>query len=218
MTEPFKIGFCVSGQGRLMRAAVTHADSIGVTPALVVSDTNASLDVESFCADHGVHHIRLASANRQETQRELTQIFSRTDLHLISLTFDRILPPELVDLYSRRIINVHPGLLPAFPGIKPLERAVSEGARFAGVTIHEVDEMVDHGPIVSQCIISIRRNDSAHDVGRRIFPFLRLMYLQTLHWYASGRIRRDPSGNLWVEDAIYGEFPISPALELSFPD
>jgi len=120
--------------------------------------------------------------------------------------------------YRGRIINVHMGLLPAFKGVRALNQAVAFGARFAGATIHEVDEQIDHGAVIAQCVTGVRRGETAEMIGGRLFGLLRLMWLQVLRWYASGRVLRDKQGRVWIRNAVYGELPVSPALEDSFPD
>ena len=112
------------------------------------------------------------------------------------------------------MINVHPGLLPSFDGKNALERAEIHGVRFAGATIHEVTEEVDAGPIISQCVVSLGFNEKFNNFGLRIYKHLEPMFLQTIKWYANGRIYKDEIGRIWVRNASYGTFPISPSIEL----
>ena len=81
-----------------------------------------------------------------------------------------------------------------------------------------MDEEVDHGAVIAQCLLGIRRHETPELFGSRLFNHLRLMFLQVLKWYSSGRVTADEQGKIWVRDAVYGEFPVSPALEDSFPD
>jgi phosphoribosylglycinamide formyltransferase-1 len=132
---------------------------------------------------------------------------------LVVLTFDRIVPPSVLDAYPGRILNVHPALLPAFPGMRALERTVESGARVGGATIHEVVEAVDAGPIVAQAVLATDPSESVEAFGARMYALLEPMFLQVLHWYAQGRVGHDDSGRVIVRGATYGTLPISPALE-----
>jgi phosphoribosylglycinamide formyltransferase-1 len=80
----------------------------------------------------------------------------------------RILSEQFVDLYTRRIINVHPALLPSFPGLEAQKQALDHGAKVSGCTVHFVDREVDHGPIILQTPVAIRDDDTAETLSSRI--------------------------------------------------
>lgn len=218
MNTTLRVGFCVSGGGHLCKAAVHHAKELGITPALLLADHQASLDLEIFAREKHVIFHRLEKQERERVHEQITGVCVAAGLDLLCLTFDKILPAGLVAHYRSRIINVHMGLLPAFKGMRALEQAIQAGARFAGATIHEVDVEVDTGAIIAQCITCVRQQDTAVSLGTRLYGNLRLMFLQVLSWYAEGRIGRDEAGHIWVKNGVYGELPISPAVERSFPD
>ena len=218
MGEGFRTGFFISGQGRLFRAAANARARLGITPSLVVAESGAAADLEDFCARRRIPFERLEPSDRRAFDHNLTRLAVDGRLDLLCLTFARILPDDLVGHYRRRIINVHPALLPSFPGINALGRAVTSGARFSGATIHEVTEAVDAGPIVAQCLLGIRRHETGDAFGQRLFIILRLMFLQVLAWYGAGRVVHDDQGQVWIRNAVYGELPISPAVELDFAE
>lgn len=214
---PYRVGFCISGQGRLFRAAVVHRQRLGITPALVVTDKPPAGDIEAFCASAGLDLVRIVGLGAEAFAERITEICGAAQLDLLCLTFDRILPKALVSRYPGRIINVHTALLPAFAGRRPLERAIATNVRYTGATIHVVTDAIDQGPIVAQCIIATRPDESAESLGDRLFGVMRLMYLQVIAWYAAGRVT-DQGGRIVIREAVYGEMPISPAVELAFPD
>lgn len=218
MNRSFRVGFCVSGHGRLFRAAALHAGLLGIRPALVVTGPRASPEIEPFCKSHDIPFAALPRLERSAFDHEITRICTAAQLDLLSLTFDKIIPPPLVNHYRGRIINTHMSLLPAFKGLNGLAQALDAGVRFAGATIHEVTEGVDDGAIIAQCVLGVRRNDTAAALGDRLFDHLRRMFLQVIAWYAAERVLRDARGCLWVRDAVYGELPISPTIELQLPD
>lgn len=218
MKKQYRIGFCVSGKGRLMQSAILNASLIGVEGAKVILDTNSDPEIVTFCSQQNVKYTKLKSPSEEKFNREINEQCLDADLDLLILTFDRIIPISLINNFNGKIINVHPSLLPSFKGTNALNKAANKGVRFAGATIHEIDEHIDSGAIISQCIIPIQKGENAESMGKRLFPYLRSMYLQTIHWYATDRIFTDDLGRIWVKDAVYGEMPISPALELTIPN
>jgi len=219
MEARFRVGFCVSGGGHLFRAAAVHSEQLAIDPALVILDGRAQEDLEKFCGDRAIRCVRLPhELPNDQFNEKITSLCADAELALLCLTFDKILPPELVTHYRGRIINVHMGLLPAFKGLNALQRAVSHNIRYAGATIHEVDEKIDHGAQIAQCIVGIRRLETAEQLGGRLFGLLRSMFLQVIAWYSHGRVTKDEDGRIWVRDAVYGEIPISPSIEMTFPE
>ena len=207
-----KAGFCVSGNGSLFRAAVANRDALSIDPRLVVTETKAASDLEEFCAKNGLRCVRINPADRPAFDRELTRVLIEADLDLIALTFDRVLPAEVVRHYAGRMINVHPALLPAFIGLRGMERTLASGARFGGATVHDVVEEVDAGAIIAQAVVATIPGETLADYGRRVYRLLEPMFLQVVAWYAEERIERD-GGRIVVRDARYGTLPVSPALE-----
>ena len=218
MGEPLRVGFCVSGQGRLFRAAALQRENLGIIPELVIADRNASPALEGFCRDHAVRLVRLPQLPKEEFNAEIARWLLSAPLDLLCLTFDRLIPPPVVRHFHDRIINLHLALLPAFKGMRGFEQALAAGARFVGATVHVVDEGMDTGSIIAQCVSGLRVTDTPKTIGARLFGSMRLMYLQVIAWYAQGRVFRDETGRVWVRDAVYGELPISPAVEQGFPD
>ena len=219
MGDSFRLGFCASGNGYLVRAAILQRHRLGVEPSLVVGETSTSRELEEFCDFHNVPFVRIARSSRSEFDNEVQRVCVDAQLDLLSLsTFNKIVPPGLVQHYSPRIINCHPALLPAFKGFHGFQESASSDARFFGMTIHEVTESVDDGPIIAQTIVATRRGETTETLGKRIYGQLRLMYLQVVSWYVQNRVEHDDSGHIYVRDAVYGELPTSPSVEESFPD
>jgi len=190
-----------------------------MSPCLAFLDSRAATELDSICSREGVTSFRLnANATKFDFDRDIISSCNGANLDLLCLTFDRIVPAELIESMPNRVINVHPGLLPAYKGLNALVRAASDDVRFAGATIHEVVEQVDSGPIISQCVIGLRSGESADSIGNRIYQPLCLMFLQVIRWYRDGRIFSDVNGRLRVRGATYGELPISPSIDPGFGD
>jgi folate-dependent phosphoribosylglycinamide formyltransferase PurN len=211
----YRVGFCVSGQGRLCQAAVSNAATLGITPALVIAEAKAHTELDGVAAARGIRMTRLPPIRGAAFDQSLVDACLSVELDLLVLTFDRLLPPELVRGFPGRIVNLHPGLLPAFKGMRPMQQALSSGARFTGATMHEVDEGIDTGPIVAQTVIALHENETVEALGSRLFAAMRPLYLQVIAWYAAGRVVRNEDGSLNVRHARYGDLPTSPSIELT---
>ena len=213
MSDPLRTGFCVSGKGRLFQEAVRHRNLLGIDPTLAVLGYGADPGLEGFCVAHGITPVRMEHARGPELNDALELALVPADLGLVALTFDHLIPPPVVRHYRGRMVNLHLALLPAFPGFRAIPKALAGGVRFAGATVHEVDETMDGGPIIAQAVVGLRRDDTTETVGARVFAAARPMFLQVLRWFAAGRVERDPDGRVWVRGAEYGALPVSPAVE-----
>ena len=208
-----RVGFCVSGNGSLFRAAVRRRDDARIEPALLILESKAAADLDDLAAAHGIPRLRLDPRDRAAFDEQLTDALVQADLDLAALTFDRVLPAKAVAALPRRIINVHPALLPAFVGMRGLERTVESGVRVGGVTIHEVIEAVDAGPVIAQAVLPIRTDDTPQSYGARMYRLLEPMFLQVLRWYADGRVGHDERGRVLIHGGNDETLPIVPALE-----
>lgn len=105
--------------------------------------------------------------------------------------FMRILSPAATDAYPNAIINTHPALLPAFPGVDAVEQALGFGVKVTGCTVHFVDEEVDHGPIILQAPVDVLPGDNADSLHERIKAVEHLLYPRAVALYAAGRLELD---------------------------
>jgi len=205
----FRVGFCVSGQGRIFREAVESADAQGVEIALLVAEQQAGEELDGFCHSHGITMVRLPAAPRETFDRVLSATLCGANLDLVVLTFDKLVPPSVVAMYEGRILNLHIGLLPGSEGLHPLRRTLASNARFGGATLHEVTNGTDSGPIVAQCVAGVLPDDTSESLGARIYPLARDLVVRAIGWYAGGRVRRD-GGRVLIDGARYGEIPSAP--------
>jgi phosphoribosylglycinamide formyltransferase-1 len=215
-TRASRVGFCVSGGGHLARAALARREALGLEPVVVIGEAGTKKEVGEAAEQASAKWFRVDSSDRGEFDRRVTEILIEARLDLLCLTFDKLVPPAVVEHYAPRILNVHMSLLPAFAGLHGLQRTVGAGVRFGGATIHELGRGTDDGPIVAQCIVGVRPGESEQTLGSRLYPQLEAMFLQVLRWYAEDRIERDTAGRVWVRDAVYGELPVSPSVERPF--
>ena len=105
--------------------------------------------------------------------------------------FMRVLTPVFVDRFADRLFNVHPSLLPAFPGLETHRRAIESGARASGATVHFVTAELDHGPIVLQSVVPIRSDDTTEALAARVLATEHAIYPRALRWFLEGGLVRD---------------------------
>lgn len=213
MISTYKVGFCISGAGRLAKSAIKYSEVLGIQPSFILLDNKADKELDFFCEEHGIPFSRLTQFQKKDVDQEIYSACTSVEIDLLVLTFDKVLNPILVQRYAGRIINVHPSLLPAFIGSNPLTKTATAGVRFGGASIHEVVNEVDCGPVISQCVVALSKDATPEEIGKKIYPQLLPMFLQTIKWFAEGRIKKDSSGRIWVAGGIYDHLPISPSLE-----
>ncbi len=126
---------------------------------------------------------------REEYERNIIEVLDPYKLDLIVLAgFMRILSPVLVRAYKNKIVNIHPALLPSFPGINSARQALEYGVKYAGVTVHFVDEGVDTGPIILQSIVEIEDKDTEESLLRKIHKVEHQIYPKAIELISSADI------------------------------
>jgi phosphoribosylglycinamide formyltransferase-1 len=187
---PQRIAVLASGTGTNLQALLDDP-VVGPNVALVVSD-RAGAGVLRRAEDGGVKAIHLdptGSDDREAYDRSLLDLL-REQADLVCLAgFMRILSAPVVRAFEGRMLNVHPSLLPAFPGARAVHDALAWGAKVTGVTVHLVDEQVDHGPIVLQEAVDIRPDDDETSLHARIQAVEHRLYPQAAALFLTGRVR-----------------------------
>jgi len=174
-----RLAVLASGEGTNLQALLDD-EAVGPRVALVVSDREGARALDR-ARDRGVSAVFLdpaAHEDRSSYDRALLELLTRGSITHVALAgFMRIVGPELVRAFEGRMLNVHPALLPAFPGTSAVADALAWGVKVTGVTVHFVDEEVDHGPVVSQEAIAVSPDDDwdslearVHEVEHRLFP------------------------------------------------
>jgi phosphoribosylglycinamide formyltransferase 1 len=180
-----KIVILISGGGSNMAAIVRCAqrdgwrERLGAEVAAVISN-RADAGGLKFAREQGiatevVDHKRFAS--REAFDAELANVIDRYQPALVVLAgFMRILTPQFVQRHAGRLLNIHPSLLPAFPGLHTHQRAIEMGCRFAGATVHHVTAELDHGPILEQAVVPVLPGDTADALAARVLTQEHLIY------------------------------------------
>ena len=189
-----KIAVFVSGSGTNLQALIDrfHNDPMrGVEIALVLSDRrNAYALKRAKRVGIPTEVVRVRDfPDRVAFDAEIARIIDAHDVKLIVLAgFMKLFQPPFVQRYRNRIINIHPSLLPAFPGARPVQDTLAYGVKMTGVTVFFVNEGVDAGPIIAQVPVPIYDNDNEEQLLTRIHAQEHQLYPKVIQWYAEGKL------------------------------
>jgi phosphoribosylglycinamide formyltransferase 1 len=190
------IGVLASGRGSNFEA-IAHAVASGAIPgalALLISD-RAEAPALSLARAHGIESLvieALEHPGREAHDKAILGALEERGVGLVCLAgYLRLLSPGFVRHFAGRLLNVHPSLLPAFPGLHAQRQALEYGVRVAGATVHFVDEGTDTGPILLQAAVPVRGDDTEASLAARILAEEHRIYPEAVRLYAEGRIRLD---------------------------
>jgi phosphoribosylglycinamide formyltransferase-1 len=191
-----KVGVLVSGAGTNLRALLDTVHGKEAQVVAVASDKPDAPALEHAAAAGvpiGVFP-RTDFADREARDATMADWLIGAGVELVVLAgYMRLLSPTFLARFPDRVINVHPALLPAFPGLDPIGDAVAYGVRVFGVTVHLVDEGVDTGPIVLQAAIEFPQPPGAEEVHDRLRPLEHELLPEAVRLFAREAVRRDPA-------------------------
>ncbi len=192
-----RVGLLVSGSGTNLQAileAAAQGDLNPALPALVISNRPDApalerarrAGIETLVVDHRPF------LRRADFDRALTRALRQHQIDLVALAgFMRIVGPELLSAFPDRVVNIHPSLLPSFPGLHAQRQALLYGAKISGCTVHFVDDGIDSGPIIAQAAVEVQPHDDEAALSARILAQEHLLYPRVLRALAEGRVHRD---------------------------
>jgi phosphoribosylglycinamide formyltransferase-1 len=177
----------ISGRGSNMQALL----DAGVPVSAVISN-RAEAEGLAIAEARGIatrvvdHRGRAA---REDFDAALAAEIERFAPRLVALAgFMRVLTPGFLGRYRERLLNIHPSLLPAFPGLHTHERALAAGVKVHGCTVHFVTAELDHGPIVAQAAVPVRSGDDAAALAARVLKQEHVIYPRAVRWFLEGRL------------------------------
>jgi phosphoribosylglycinamide formyltransferase-1 len=191
--DRLRVAVLASGRGSNLGAILEacQGEEFPARVLVVVSDRESAAALERARAA-GVDAIFLdpkAHGDRAAYDRALTATLERYRPGLVCLAgFMRLLSPAFVSAWSGRLLNVHPSLLPAFPGLHPHRQALAYGVKVSGATVHFVDDGVDTGPVILQASVSVRPDDSEDSLSARILAEEHRLYPEAIRLFAEGRL------------------------------
>jgi phosphoribosylglycinamide formyltransferase-1 len=177
----------ISGRGSNMRALV----DAGLPVAAVISNVAGAAGLEAARA-RGIETRTVAHrehASREAFEAALAREIDAFQPRLVALAgFMRVLGAGFVERYRGRLLNIHPSLLPAFPGLDTHARALAAGVKLHGCTVHFVTAQVDHGPIVVQAAVRVRPGEGADTLAARVLAQEHVVYPRAARWFLDGRL------------------------------
>ena len=188
---PLRLGVLLSGRGSNFLAiaeSIRCGRLLGVEIAVVISNVAEAAGLQA-ARGLGLPTAVFVSKGRSRAEHNADVIACLREhrVELVCLAgYMRLLSPEFIAAFPNRILNIHPSLLPAFPGLEAQTQAFDYGVQVAGCTVHFVDEHLDHGVIVVQRAIPVLESDDAHSLSERILAEEHLAYTETIARVASG--------------------------------
>jgi phosphoribosylglycinamide formyltransferase-1 len=202
----------ISGQGSNMQALLEA--NLPCRIAGVISNRADAQGLE-IARKHGIETSVISHKNyadRAAFDTALTEVIDRYTPDLIVLAgFMRILTAGFVERYKGKLINIHPSLLPAYPGIDTHERALQDGVKIHGCTVHFVTPDLDHGPIIIQAAVPVLHNDTPESLAARVLSEEHRIYPQAVRWLCRNQVWLDGAGR------VAGDLPQQPGVALVSP-
>ena len=194
MQRAVPIGVLISGSGTNLQSIIDaiEAKELDAKIQLVLSNRAEAYGLVR-AKKHGIpvevmDHKRFSS--REDFDQAVVDILRDHEVELVVLAgFMRLLSPVFVRAYSNRIMNIHPALLPAFPGLHVQKKALEHGVRFSGCTVHFVNEECDEGPIIIQAVVPVFPDDTEESLAARILEQEHRIYPRAIQLYSQGRLR-----------------------------
>ncbi len=187
------LGILVSGNGSNLQSLIDRIEdgTLDAEIRIVISNNPEAYALER-CRKH---NIRTAVVDHRDFQtreafdRRMIEILADSKVELVAMAgFMRVLTPVFFKAFPMKIMNIHPALLPSFPGIHAQKKAADYGVRFSGCTVHFADEGMDTGPIIIQAVVPVYDDDNGESLAERILKEEHRIYPQAIQYYAEGKI------------------------------
>jgi phosphoribosylglycinamide formyltransferase-1 len=201
--HPIRVAILISGRGSNMQAlaGLIRAEGLPVTICAVLSNRADAAGLD-WARAQGLPAEALAHRSYATREAFDAALQARLDElqpdYILLAGFMRVLGAEFVRHFSGRIINIHPSLLPAFPGLHTHAQALAQGVQWHGCTVHFVTPVLDHGPIIAQGAIPVLADDTPDSLAARLLPVEHQVYAQVLRWLSQGRVRLQDDGRVHV--------------------
>lgn len=189
-----RLGVLISGSGTNLQAIIDRsaAGELQAEVVCVISNRADAFGLQR-ARNHGIPAIHLDHrqfGGRQEYDAALVEILKQHHVDLVILAgFMRIVTPVLLDAFRNRVMNIHPALLPAFPGLDAQKQTLEYGAKISGCTVHFVDAGTDTGPIILQSTVPVLEDDTAESLAERIHFEEHKLYPAAIQLFAQGRLQ-----------------------------
>jgi phosphoribosylglycinamide formyltransferase-1 len=193
MADLLKLGVLISGNGSNLQSIIDHIEKglLKASIKIVISNNPDAYGI-TRAKKHKIPVVVLKNGdfkNKEDFDSELVKTFKDNGVELVILAgFMRILTPVFLKAFPHKIMNIHPALLPSFPGIHGQKQALEYGVKISGCTVHFVDEGVDTGPIIIQSAVQVFDDDTEETLASRILKEEHRIYPQAIQLFAEGKI------------------------------
>jgi phosphoribosylglycinamide formyltransferase 1 len=219
-TTPLRVAVLASGRGSNLQAVIDAIDAgqVHATIVAVISNKKDAAALER-ARKHGLPDLFVDPKpfagrpdSREAYDRALLEVLGQHDVELVLLAgYMKIVTSVLIDAYVNRIMNIHPSLLPSFPGLEVQKKSIEWGCKLAGCTVHFVTEGVDEGPIILQAAVPILDDDTSDTLATRILVQEHKIYPRAVQLFAEGRLHVDGRRVRIDGGTAVGEAIISPS-------
>ena len=182
----------ISGNGSNLQSIINHADRINLEISAVISNNKKayglkraeSVDINTHFLDPNV------LIKKEDFDSGLISIIDGLDVELIILAgYMKILSPIFINHFYGKILNIHPSLLPKYPGLNTHKRAINAFEKYHGASVHFVTEELDGGPVISQEIVNIESKDTQATLEKKVLDKEHILYPKVIHWYTQNRLK-----------------------------
>ena len=182
----------ISGNGSNLQSIINHADRIDLQISAVISNNKKafglkraeSANIDTYFLDPEIFNTSYSFDN------ELISIIDRLDVELVILAgYMKILSSLFVHHFSGKILNIHPSLLPKYPGLNTHQKAIKASDKLHGASVHFVTEKLDGGPIICQEVVNVGSNDTKSSLAKKVLEKEHILYPKVIHWYTQNRLK-----------------------------
>jgi phosphoribosylglycinamide formyltransferase 1 len=189
-----RIGVLASGRGSNFQSIMDEieSDRLKAEIVLLITDNPSAFAIER-AIKHGVEYLVIQPKEYRSRDDYFTRIaddLKKKTVELVVLAgFMKIVGKPLIDAFPNRIMNIHPALLPSFPGLHSQKQALDYGAKISGCSVHFVDEGMDTGPIIIQASVPVFQNDTEETLSERILKYEHRIYPEAIRLFSEGKIK-----------------------------
>ncbi|MBI5043003.1 MAG: phosphoribosylglycinamide formyltransferase [Nitrospirae bacterium] len=194
MSKKIRLGVLISGRGSNLQSVIEASKNgiIDADIAIVISDKKDAYGLVR-AKENDIPTLFLSPKdykNREDFDKKVVEELNNYKVDLVLLAgFMRIVTSALIEPFRNRIMNIHPALLPSFPGLDAQKQALEYGVKFSGCTVHFVEEGMDEGPIIIQAVVPVMDNDTVDSLSERILKYEHKIYPIAVQLFAEGRLK-----------------------------
>lgn len=188
-----RIGVLASGRGSNFQSIIDEIEAkrLNAEVVLLITDNPSAFAIER-ARKHGIEYLVMIPKDfsfRDDYFLKIVEELKKRQVELVVLAgFMRIVRKPLIDAFPNKIMNIHPALLPAFPGLHGQKQALEYGVKVSGCTVHFVDEGMDTGPVIVQAAVPVLQDDTEESLSERILRFEHIIYPEAIRLFSEGRI------------------------------